>query len=272
MKKLLFRKALMNFNSRSWPVGVGLTVATLFAGAVLSACGGGSNAGKNSGGDGTGASGNSTGSGGAGTDGGSGVGAAGPGASPTGITEYHGEFMMPVERNGCSTLHRPQSTPMWGISTTGRYAGAFVPSRMSAAAFGSTLIVSWVGSADYTDAFVETVDKNKARYGHLSTFDFTEADGFSKVSDFYFEGCTKDMGSVAVSPDGKVIGALCLAIDDGKIGDYQDSAPEPNPDQTDAHKATQDEMYLLEWTGGKITQTPDKIVRLSELNPIQWTG
>jgi hypothetical protein len=116
---------------------------------------------------------------------------------------------------------------------TGRCAGCGVPSRISSAAFGNTLIVSWVASAAYADSD----DPNRRRFGHLSTFTFSEEDGFKKVNDFVYDECDYDMGSVTVSPDGAVIGALCVS---------------DRPDHEH-----QNNVVLYEWTGGQITQTPD---------------
>lgn len=177
------------------------------------------------------------------------------GASP--IREYFTEFMMPVERDGCTTLHQPQAQRRWAVLPAGRCAGCGIPSRMSAAAFGNTVIVSWVGAANYTGTGSE--EPQRLAYGHLSTFDFTEENGFQQVNDFYYEGCNFDMGSVAVSPDGSVMGALCLARDDTHMGDYLNKR-DPDPTLAD----NQQDMYLFEWTGGEITQEPETIVRLSQ--------
>jgi hypothetical protein len=140
---------------------------------------------------------------------------------------------MPVERDGCTTLHRPHSVRRWNVFYTGRCAACGIPSRINSAAFDNTLIVSWVASAAYGGS----EEPNKRRFGHLSTFTFDEQSGFEKVNDFVFEECDYDMGSVAVSPDGSVIGALCLSN---------------RPDH-----AHQKNVTLYEWTGGTITQTPD---------------
>lgn len=150
------------------------------------------------------------------------------------IREYFARFQMPVERDGCTTLHRPHSENRWNVFYTGRCAGCGIPNHIGAAAFGDTLIVSWVASAAYQDSD----EPNKRKFGHLSTFRFTEDEGFTKVSDFVFDACDHDMGEVAVSPDGSVIGALCLS----------------NRDDHDGKK----QLILMEWTGGAITQTPDR--------------
>lgn len=149
------------------------------------------------------------------------------------VSEYFGRFQMPVEREGCTTLHRPHSARRWNIFYTGRCSGCRVPNRISSAAFGDTFFVSWVGSAAYADSD----DANARRFGHLSTFNFTEDDGFTKTNDFVFEECNYDMGSVTVSPDGSVIGALCIS--DRPDHDHQNN------------------VILYEWTGGQITQIPD---------------
>ncbi|MFK7988496.1 MAG: hypothetical protein AB8I08_20915 [Sandaracinaceae bacterium] len=180
-----------------------------------------------------------------------------PPQGPAPIREYFSEFMMPVERDECTTLHRPQAQRRWSIFQAGRCAGCGVPSRMSSAAFGDTLIVSWVGAANYTGTGAE--EPQRMAYGHLSTFTFTEDAGFQQINDFHYEGCNFDMGSVAVSEDGGVIGALCLARDDALIGDYLNEEP-ADPELAD----NQMDMYLFEWTGGEITQQPDTIVRLSQ--------
>lgn len=149
------------------------------------------------------------------------------------VREYFGRFQMPVEREGCTTLHRPHSARRWNVFYTGRCAGCRIPNRISSAAFGDTLLVSWVASADYEDS----EQPNERRFGHLSTFTFTEEGGFQKVNDFVFDECDYDMGSVTVSPDGSVIGALCIS--DRPDHDHQNN------------------VILYEWTGGEITQTPD---------------
>jgi hypothetical protein len=149
------------------------------------------------------------------------------------IKEYFGKFRMPIEREGCTTLHRPHSVRRWSVFYTGRCSACGIPSRISSAAFGDTLIVSWVASAAYGGSD----EPNTRRFGHLSTFTFTEEDGFSKINDFVYEECDYDMGSVAVSPDGSVIGALCIS--DRPDHDHQNN------------------VILYEWTGGQITQTPD---------------
>jgi hypothetical protein len=157
------------------------------------------------------------------------------GSTPTGspIKEYFARFRMPIERNGCTTLHRPHSVRRWSVFYTGRCAACGIPSRISSAAFGNTLIVSWVGSATYGGSS----EPNKRRFGHLSTFTFTEEGGFKKTNDFVYDECDYDMGSVTVSPDGSVIGALCIS---------------DRPDH-----AYQNNVILYEWTGGQITQTPE---------------
>ncbi|MCH9686615.1 MAG: hypothetical protein K0V04_34605 [Deltaproteobacteria bacterium] len=93
--------------------------------------------------------------------------------------------------------------------------------------------MSWVASAAYQDSD----DPNQSRFGHLSTFSFSEEDGFSKINDFVYEECDYDMGSIAVSPDGSVIGALCIS--DRPDHDHQNN------------------VILYEWVGGQITQDPD---------------
>lgn len=149
------------------------------------------------------------------------------------IREYFDRFRMPIERDGCTTLHRPHSVRRWSVFYTGRCAGCGIPSRISSAAYDNNLLVSWVASAAYGDS----EEPNKRRFGHLSTFTFTEEDGFAKVNDFVYDECDYDMGSVAVSPDGSVIGALCIS--DRPDHDHQNN------------------VILYEWTGGEITQTPD---------------
>lgn len=178
-----------------------------------------------------------------------------PPTGPVSIREYFAQFMMPVERDGCTTLHRPHSQRRWSVFYPGRCAGCGMPARMSSAAFEDTLIVSWVGSAAYTG--VE--EPERRAYGHLSTFTFTQDTGFQQVNDFFYEGCNFDMGSVAVSPDGNVIGALCLADDDTLMGEYLNKG-DADPDLQDNQK----DLYLFEWTGGEVTQEPDVIVRLSQ--------
>ena len=150
------------------------------------------------------------------------------------IREYFNRFQMPIERNGCTTLHRPHSQRNWSVFYTGRCAGCGIPSRINSASFGDTLIVSWVGSANYENF----ESPNTRRFGHISTFRFTEKDGFSKVNDFTFDECNYDMGSVSASPDGSVIGALCIS-------------------DRDDHEH-QNNVILYEWTNGAITQTPDR--------------
>lgn len=150
------------------------------------------------------------------------------------IHEYFDRFQMPIERNGCTTLHRPHSQRNWSVFYTGRCAGCGIPSRINSAAFGDTLVISWVGSATYEN--IE--NSNTKRFGHISTFKFTEKEGFSKVNDFVFEECDYDMGSVAVSPDGGVIGALCIS------------------DRADHQH--QNNVILYEWTNREIKQTPDR--------------
>ena len=150
------------------------------------------------------------------------------------ITEYFARFAMPVERSGCTTLHRPHSENRWNVFYPGRCAGCSMPNHMGAASFDNTLIVSWVASAAYED----TESPNERKFGHLSTFTFTEEAGFTKVSDFVFDECDHDMGEVAVSADGSVIGALCLS----------------NRSDHDGKK----DLILLEWTGGEITQDPTR--------------
>lgn len=163
------------------------------------------------------------------------------------IREYFARFQMPVERNGCTTLHRPHSENRWNVFYPGRCAGCGIPNHIGAASFGDTLIVSWVASAAYQD----TAEPNLRKFGHLSTFTFSEKDGFAKVSDFVFEQCDADMGEVTVSPDGSVIAALCLA-------NRTDHAEKKN-------------LILMEWTGGKITQTPDYTTEVSQ-SAGGWAG
>ena len=165
----------------------------------------------------------------------------------TAIREYFARFQMPVEREGCTTLHRPHSENRWNVFYPGRCAGCGIPNHIGAASFENTVIVSWVASAAYADAESPNLEK----YGHLSTFTFTEAEGFTKVSDFVFPECDSDMGEVAVSPDGSVIGALCLA-------------------DRDDHEGKKD-LLLLEWTGGEITQTPDSVQTVSS-SAGGWAG
>lgn len=163
------------------------------------------------------------------------------------IREYFARFKMPVERDGCTTLHRPHSENRWNVFYPGRCAGCGIPNHIGAASFGDTLIVSWVASAAYQD----TAEPDLRKFGHLSTFTFTEAAGFAKVSDFVFAQCDHDMGEVTVSPDGAVIAALCLA------------------DRTD-HPEKKD-LILMEWTGGAITQTPDFTTVVSQ-SAGGWAG
>lgn len=154
---------------------------------------------------------------------------------------------MPVERDDCSTLHRPHSENRWNVFYPGRCAGCGIPNHIGATSFGDTVIVSWVASAAYEDS----ESPNERKFGHLSTFGFTQEAGFTKVSDFVFDECTHDMGEVAVSPDGSVIGALCLA---------------DRPD----HEGKKS-LLLLEWSGGEITQTPDSVQVVSS-SAGGWAG
>lgn len=155
------------------------------------------------------------------------------------ISEYFDRFSMPVVRNGCKALHRPHSMRAYSINYTGRCGGCKAPNRIHSAAFDNTVIVSWAASANHgSPSDKDSKETRKRRYGHLSTFTFTESEGFKKVSDFAFDECNFDMGAVTVSADGSVIGAICLA-----------NKPDGNPQKTG---------YLYEWTGGKITQNPHK--------------
>jgi hypothetical protein len=154
------------------------------------------------------------------------------------ISEYFDRFSMPVVRNGCKALHRPHSMRPYSINYTGRCGGCKAPNRIHSAAFDNTVIVSWAASANHGDPSERnSKETQNRRCGHLSTFSFTETDGFKKVSDFAFDECNFDMGAVTVSDDGSVIGAICLAN---------------KPD------SPQKIGYLYEWTGGKVTQTPNK--------------
>lgn len=128
---------------------------------------------------------------------------------------------------------------------------------MSAAAFGDTFIVSWSG----VTPFIETdTSQRRGYFGHLSTFNFTEADGFKKVNDFWYEACLYGMGEVTISKDGQIIGALCAALPEthipGAIGD------DPPKYGVNRIKSRRNKLYLFEWQGGKITQEPDVIVLL----------
>lgn len=75
------------------------------------------------------------------------------------------------------------------------------------------------------------------------------------MSDFWFENCNNDMGQVVASSDGMVIGVLCIARWDmdmpGAVGETQWG--------TNNSSDRRRKMYLFEWTGGQVTQTPDYI-------------
>ena len=185
-------------------------------------------------------------------------------ASP--ITEYFDRFAMPITRNNCTTLHKPHSQKPWSIFTAGRCSGCGIPSRISTAAFQDTLLVAWVGSAWYPSH----VDRSRQyRYGHLSTFRFREdSNGFSKIGDVMLDGCRVDMGSVAVSPDGSVIGALCVTYHDVPVRGNVTILGDTSLHSTEGDNNNQNKprlfVYLLEWTGGTITQTPQTVVLVTK--------
>lgn len=78
------------------------------------------------------------------------------------------------------------------------------------------------------------------------------------MDDFWYEDCNHDMGQVAVNSDGSVIGALCVARENHVI----EGAKREPQFGTNTAAGRRRKMYLFEWTGGQITQTPDRIVLL----------
>jgi hypothetical protein len=124
---------------------------------------------------------------------------------------------------------------------------------MWAASCGNTIFVSWVGS--YHNG---TDGSEHDRYGHISTFNFTEADGFKKVDDVWFKMCDVNMGEITVSKNCSIIGVICET-------NYKNTSNgfEFQPINETLPNLLKN-MYLFEWTNGKITSEPERAVLLSD--------
>jgi hypothetical protein len=147
------------------------------------------------------------------------------------------------------------------------------PSRWYSTAFQDTLLVSWT-RADPNNTW--------AKRGVISTYGFSPSTGFKVVSHVKLDLCDVDMGAITTNADGSIIGALCVSSNttewSGAI-DLVETRRDPNCNFSTSYINTcypigwrndprngagrDYQIYLLEWTGGKVTSTPNTVVKIN---------
>ena len=139
------------------------------------------------------------------------------------------------------------------------------PEIMYTAAFGNTLIVGY-----------QAIRSQYVSVGHVATFELNSGKASNLISDITFPYCYK-MGGITTNKDGSVIGVLCrgyIDTDPLSKGDPPGTISfidkyKNNNNCTDWkgncypmgwYSDLDSPLYLLEFTGGKVTDTPNSIV------------
>jgi len=140
------------------------------------------------------------------------------------------------------------------------------PRHMYSAAFGDTLLVSWM-AADESDTW--------RHYGNVSTFKVSESGEFTHAGDVSFDGKCAAIYGMTTNADGSVIAILCEGIKDAPLlagaVNLLDSVREADcsKDWEGAcypighYSALDSPLYLFEYRQGTVTSTPDKIVKIN---------
>ena len=144
---------------------------------------------------------------------------------------------------------------------------------MASLEVGGKLIVAWTGDTGMTPntEFPDANLHDETTRGHVSTFTVGSDFKFRLESDVVLDYCVQ-MGGITASQDGKSIGILChseLAPGDlpAKPGTTVVDVVATNPTGfgwTNTEKGRTDKMYLLEWTAGMVTDTPQAAVCLNK--------
>ncbi len=140
------------------------------------------------------------------------------------------------------------------------------PRQMYSASFEDTLLVAWM-AVDEGDPWKQ--------YGNVSTFRVSEDGQFEKVGDVSFDGKCDAVYGMATNKDGSIISILCEGAPASELlpgaVDLLETVrtPDCNEDWEGrcypiGHYAKTDSpLYLFEYTGGQVTDAPDKIVRIN---------
>jgi hypothetical protein len=157
---------------------------------------------------------------------------------------------------------------------------------MYSTSFGDTLLVSWASimEEDVTIGGVHRAASTWQHQGNVTTFRVSAEGEFTKVGDVSLPQCESVMGMTA-SPDGRVIAALCrgwpmpdppsdglhllpAAIDLLATRRNPPTGPCPNPDWEGScypmgmYSDIDSPLYILEYLGGEVTETPDRVVKV----------
>jgi hypothetical protein len=140
------------------------------------------------------------------------------------------------------------------------------PRQMYSASTQDTLLVSWM-AVDKSDPW--------RQFGNVATFTVSEDGQFTQVSNVSFDGICDAVYGMATSLDGSIIALLCQgapasdllpgAVDLLETVRQADSNEEwEGRCYPIGHFAETDSpLYLFEYSGGQVTDTPDKILRIN---------
>jgi len=160
------------------------------------------------------------------------------------------------------------------------------PRSMYGTSFGDTLLVSWASimEEDVTIGGIQRVASTWQHQGNVSTFRVSAEGEFTKVGDVTLPQCESVAGMTA-SSDGSVIAVLCRgwpmpeepsegllnlpgAIDLLATRRKPASGPCPNPEWEGScypmgmYSEIDSPMYIFEYLGGEVTETPDHVVKV----------
>jgi hypothetical protein len=160
------------------------------------------------------------------------------------------------------------------------------PRSMYSTSFDDTLLVSWASimEEDVTIGGVHRAANTWQHQGKVTTFKVTEDGEFTKVGDVTLPQCESVAGMTA-SADGSIIALLCRgwpmpetpsegllnlpgAIDLLATRRNPPTGPCPNPDWEGScypmgmYSEIDSPMYIFEYLGGEVTETPDHIVKV----------
>ena len=160
------------------------------------------------------------------------------------------------------------------------------PRSMYSTSFEDTLLVSWASIME-EDVTIDGVHREASTWqhqGNVSTFKVSEEGDFSKVGEVTLPQCESVAGMTA-SADGSIIALLCRgwpmpedpsqgllnlpgAIDLLATRRNPPTGPCPNPEWEGTcypmgmYSEIDSPMYIFEYLGGEITDTPDHIVKV----------
>eukprot|EP00927_Polykrikos_kofoidii_P062874 TRINITY_DN5766_c0_g2_i1.p1 TRINITY_DN5766_c0_g2~~TRINITY_DN5766_c0_g2_i1.p1 ORF type:complete len:715 (+),score=68.31 TRINITY_DN5766_c0_g2_i1:103-2247(+) len=151
---------------------------------------------------------------------------------------------------------------------------------MHSAACRDQFLVSWTSQTRRPFDFENQWQKEGDTFGHMTVFKMG-ADDFTMMTNIKLTMCS-EMGEVTASPDCSVIGALCVSrlaptkdvpnFKKDLVASSKDESGRPpfgwrrmDKEKPDPKKPREIlNMYLLEWTGGVVTESPNSSVLVNK--------